>query len=100
MFRCEICVLDLMNKDSYQSHLEGKRHKKNAYLAELKNAQIQNSIYVNLYRIKADGNEILSFFKSFGEVKYFKFNDNYAIVEYTTRFVVLVYLKLCKIEHL
>lgn len=87
--RCEMCNLDLQDEYSYQGHIQGKRHLKNAEQLETVHSLVQRSIFVSRIPPYIPSNNLLQFFAQFGEIIRHRFAQSHLILEYKNKYVYI-----------
>ena len=85
--RCDICNLDLQDDNSYQGHLLGKRHEKNAQQSKFIQTLVQRSIFISHIPKSIPSQNLIKFFTQFGEIAKYRFGSNHVVMEFKTRYL-------------
>ncbi|CAH1140318.1 unnamed protein product [Phyllotreta striolata] len=86
--KCEICNIEICSS-TFQQHVEGQRHKRNADAAEhRRRAEEKCGIFVTGYPLTISQDELVTYFSKFGSIVWTYFAKNYSFIDFSDPAVV------------
>lgn len=85
MRRCDICKLDIQDEYSFQGHIAGKKHKKNAQQFQERQSHFDKSIFVTNFPPNVYERELFQFFSQFGPMVNFSLRGKHLIIDFQNK---------------
>ncbi|XP_015587444.1 speckle targeted PIP5K1A-regulated poly(A) polymerase [Cephus cinctus] len=83
-FQCEVCGINLVDKNTYEGHIKGKKHMRQVLKLDMKD-RTEKSIFVSNIPQSVSPEEVQNFFQQYGTIRKCIIRQWHMIIEFTTR---------------